>query len=172
MILSIFLVGCSAPKGVNFSVDNEGSVIKGITYNYDKFRQQGWLSTEWYVSSKEEPYVSVKYRSLYEDGNLSFIQLYARMGQSDWCFLNGAYDENGKKYEFHKVDTEISSVAGVVVVFEYFALSLTKEQLEKNALKSIEFKATGKKCDAKFIVDKKMSSAFLKTINQRATKQP
>jgi|TARA_R110001583_G_scaffold195495_2_gene374266 hypothetical protein len=169
LITVILLTGCASTIGFNFSVGSEESVAKGITYNYDKFEKQGWLTTEMYLLSKQSPSVTIKYRSLYENNKQSFIQLYGRMGNSDWCFLDSAYDENGRKYNFNKIDTEVSSGAGVVAVFEYFALDLTLEQLKRFSDKGIEFKVSGKRCDAKFTLDKKISSAFLNAITKRET---
>jgi uncharacterized protein YceK len=166
-IIAGLLSGCASTIGYNFSVGSEESVTEGITYNYDKFEKHGWLTTEMYLLSKQSPAITIKYRSFYKNDKQSFIQLYGRMGSADWCFLDSAYDENGRKYNFHKIDREVSSGGGVIVVFEYFSLDLTIEQLNRFADQSIEFKISGDRCNAKFTLDKKISSAFLNAITKK-----
>lgn len=166
--VSSLLSGCASKIGYNFSAGSTESVTNGITYDYDKFQKHGWLSTELYLSNGGDTYNSVtyKFRALYEDNKRSFIQIYGKMGSNGWCFLDSAFDEKGNEYQFSQIDREVLSGSGGRI-FEHFALSISKEQLESLAKGNLTFKAIGSKCDSKFTIDKLVSSAFIDSINSR-----
>lgn len=168
IILSFVVSGCASTIGYNLSVGSEESVMKGITYDYDKFQKHGWLATELYLSSGGSSYNSVtyKFRALYEDNKRSFIQIYGRMGSSSWCFLESAFDEKGNEYKFSQIDREVISGSGGRI-FEHFALTISKEQLESLTKGNFSFKAIGSRCDSEFTVDKLVSSVFFNSINSR-----
>lgn len=166
IILSFVVSGCASTIGYNLSVGSEESVTKGITYDYDKFQKHGWLTTELYLSEGGSSYNNVryKYRALYENNKINFIQIYGEMSSSGWCFLDEAFDQTGTEYKFSKIDREVFSGERI---FEYFGLTISKEKLEDLAKNDRSFKAVGSKCDAKFTIDNRVSSAFLNSINSK-----
>jgi uncharacterized protein YceK len=166
IILGFLLSGCASTLGYNFSAGSEDSVKKGITYDYDEFQKHGWLSTELYLSDGGSSYnhVTYKYRALYENNKISFIQIYGRMGSNSWCFLDKAFDRMGNEYKFIRIDREVVSGG---IIFEHFGLEISKNKLESLAKSNLSFKAIGSKCDANFTVDKLISSAFLNSVNSR-----
>jgi hypothetical protein len=164
----LFMNACA----YNMSVGSKEAAAKGVTYSYDKFKKTGWLTTEQYQSSTKEPVTLYHLRAMYEGGEKSprFVQVYGEMfSQIGWCFLNSAYDENGTKYKFTKVDKDVAAgaYAGQTIIHEHFAINLSVESLEKLAMKDTEFKAVGKKCDSIFKVDYRVAGAFLDSINKR-----
>ncbi|MGB2739683.1 MAG: hypothetical protein WBC60_03910 [Cognaticolwellia sp.] len=165
-IIAGLLSGCASTIGYNFSVGSEESVTKGITYKYDEFQKQGWLSTESYLSDGGGLYTSVtyNYRALYENNKISFIQIYGRMGSEDWCFLDEAFDEQGNEMRFNRIDRDALTGGRV---FEDFGLTISKEKLALLAKNKFSFKAVGSKCDVIFTVDKRVSAAFYDSISNR-----
>ncbi|QIR16632.1 hypothetical protein [Shewanella aestuarii] len=165
-VLSLLLIGgCSSMIGYNFTAGSKESVAKKIVYNYDEFEREGWLETEMYRGSSAQPGTNYKYRAYYtKNSELSFIQIYAKTFNSDWCFINRISEFNGNVYNFHEISRDVSS-SGSVSVVESFALDVTKSQLEQLAQNNTKFKAIGQKCDSTFEIDKNVSSAFLDAVN-------
>ena len=156
----------------NLNVGSKEAAAKGVTYSYDKFTKSGLLKTEQYQSATKEPVTLYHLRALYEGNknNPNQIQIYGEMfSQIGWCFLDSAYDENGTKYKFIKIDKDVAAgaYAGQSIIHEHFALDLSVEALEQLSIKDTEFKAVGKKCNSIFKVDHRVASAFLDSISKR-----
>ena len=171
---SVFLLNACA---YNVNVGSKEAAAKGITYNYDKFKSEGWLRSEVYVGGMSEPVTNYNYRAKYgkDSSTPDFIQLYGKMfSQNGWCFINTAYDSTGREYKLHEVDRNVASNSAMgvsyVVVHEYFAIDISVERLEEFAKADIELKATGKKCDTIFKVDHRVSAAFLDETKKRMNK--
>lgn len=161
----------------NLNVGSKEAAAKGVTYSYDKFKSQGWLKTEVYQGGMSEPVTQYNYRASYRDNSTSpdFIQVYGKMfSQNGWCFIDAAYDELGNEYKLHKIGRNVvsDSAMGVsyVVIHEYFAIDISLGKLKELAVKDVEFKAAGKKCDSVFKVDHRVSAAFLDAIQKRIDK--
>jgi len=156
----------------NLNVGSKEAAAKGVTYSYDKFTKSGLLKTEQYQSATKEPVTLYHLRAMYggDENNLNQIQIYGEMfSQIGWCFLDSAYDENGTKYKFIKIDKDVAAgaYAGQTIVHEHFAINLSVQVLEQLSLRDTEFKAVGKKCDSIFKVDHRVAGAFLDSINDR-----
>ena len=57
---SVFLLNACA---YNVNVGSKEAAAKGITYNYDKFKSEGWLRSEVYVGGMSEPVTNYNYRA-------------------------------------------------------------------------------------------------------------
>lgn len=174
LITTMLLINACA---YNLNVGSKEAAAKGVTYNYDKFKKSGWLETEVYQGGISQPVTHYRYRAKYSHNSntADFIQIYGKMfSQAGWCFINSAYDGDGRRYKLHEIDREVvsDSAMGVsyVVVHEHFAIDVSLERLEELSKKDLEFKAVGKKCDTVFKVDHRVSAAFLDEIKSRSNK--
>lgn len=160
--------GCSSLIGYNMFVGSKNSVKKGISYEYDPFEQSGWLETESYSGNNEMPAASYLFRANFsKNEELSFIQIYVTTYTKDWCFINSVYGSDGKKYDFVAIDRYIDTSSGSVSTREVFAFKISKSQLDFWSDKQPEFKAVGKRCDAKIKIDERVSSAFLESLEMK-----
>jgi uncharacterized protein YceK len=166
--LVLIFTGCASVVGYHQPAKNEQSVNKLITYKFDELDKSGWLSTATYLAAFEESYgsgVKHSYRASFSSNNeLVFIQLYITLiSSSGWYFINEVLDKNGTSFEFTEIDREVFGGA----VHETFAITLTKNQLIEFAKSDKRLKAKGQKGSGIFVVSKHLSSAFLKSINER-----
>jgi hypothetical protein len=166
--LVLIFTGCASVVGYHQPAKNEQSVKKLITYKFDEFDKSGWLSSAQYLIEFEDSYgigVKHKYRASYDSNNeLVFIQLYITlMSDSGWYFITEVLDTNGTNFEFIEIDKEALGGA----VHETFAITVTKNQLIEFAKSDKRLKAKGQKGSGIFTVSKHLSSAFLKSVNER-----
>ncbi len=84
---------------------------------------------------------------------------------NEWYFINDIRDSNGSKFNFVNIDRDVLSGGSV---HEHFAITITKEELYSFSQADKRFKVIGKKGNGVFTVSKHLSSAFLKSIEQRA----
>jgi hypothetical protein len=164
----LIFTGCASVVGYHQPAKNEQSVNKLITYTFDEFDKSGWLSTAKYLGDFEGSSgsgVTHKYRANYDSNNeLEFIQLYMTlMSSSGWYFITEVLDTNGTNFEFIEIDKEALGGA----VHETFAITITKNQLKEFAKSDKRLKAKGQKGSGIFTVSKHLSSAFLKSVNER-----
>lgn len=165
----LVLTGCSSITGFNlFAPSDEQSVAELITYEYDEFDKDAWLSTAVYQDTLENDGGDIlyHYRALYDKNNrLKFIQLYMKLRTFGWSFINDIKDVEGNKFKFSQIDRE--AITGNVV-HETFAIIITKKQLAQFAQKDHRFKIIGDRDRDVFSVSKYVSSAFLKAVNARS----
>src|SRR5690554_8238879 len=79
------------------TIPQDSSIISSkITINQDSFNNQTWIETPLYLSRQgftDRFPVQIKFRALYKDDELSFIQLYATSTNLNWGFFHSANGE-------------------------------------------------------------------------------
>lgn len=147
------------------TIPQDSSIISSkITINQDSFNNQTWIETPLYLSRQgftDRFPVQIKFRALYKDDELSFIQLYATSTNLNWGFFHSANGEDGTKLDFVKIDGVVSSSGGVVLTEEHFGLSISKDYLSKMSKKDWQIKVYGKRNEGIFIVPMSLSKAFI-----------
>lgn len=143
--------------------ENPSLISSKITINLDTFKNQTWIETPLYLSRQgftDRFPVQIKFRALYKNDELSFIQLYVTSTNLDWGFFHSANGEDGMKLDFVKIDGVVSSNAGVVLTEEHFGLSIPKDYLTKMMEKDWQIKVYGKRNEGVFVVPSSLSKAF------------
>ena len=166
-VISILTAGCASTIGYNFNVSSEEKVAKGITYNFDNYTQKGQLKTESYLSEGGEPGKAITYfyRAYFKNNTITHIQLYTQLRSAGWCFLDKVYNEFGQTKDITLIDREVISGE---YVWEDLALNLSRYDIKKFSQQDMNFKAVGKRCSIEFKIDKRVSSAFNKSLEKGA----
>lgn len=159
----IFFTACSS----NIPKDS-GAIASKITVKKDAFKNQTWVSTPLYLSRQgvtDTFPVNLKYRALYQQGQLSFIQLYVTSAGMDWGFYHSANGEDGHAFEFVDIDNQTEVTGNIVSTKEHYALQLPRDYLLKMANKDWQIKVYGKRKEGVFVVPASLSTAFADKLN-------
>jgi len=159
----LFLIAC----GGNIPSSHE-EISSKITVTKDRFKGQTWIESPLYRSRKgftDTFPVQIKYRALYENNRMMFIQLYGTASGIDWGFFNSAYGVDGTEIEFIDIDGTVNASGGIVTTTEHFALTIPVDYLEKMSQKDWEIKVYGDRREGVFGVPKSLSKAFLNKLN-------
>lgn len=165
-LLCFFLGGCASITGYHSAPTEVSEASKLITYDYDEFDKEGWLSTAKYLGpfGNGSDGVTYNYRAKYREGKLEFVQLYMTLMANDWYFINEISDTSNDSFNLIEIDREVMSGS---VIHEDFAITLNIGQLKSFAKQDKRFKVSGKRGSGVFTVSKQVTSAFIKELETR-----
>ncbi|MCW5610586.1 MAG: hypothetical protein KIS83_07885 [Rubrivivax sp.] len=159
LLLPLAFLGCANTVPPSSSSANADQVL----IETDSFKQQTWVKTPLYLSRQgftDTFPVQISWRALSKDGRTQFIQLYVLKVGTDWGFYHSANGEDGHKFQFVKVDGQVSTAGGMVTTSEHFALSVPRDYLQKITQKDWKIKVYGRRDEGVFTVPSVLSDAF------------
>ncbi|EPQ9967057.1 hypothetical protein ACUYO1_003333 [Vibrio vulnificus] len=173
--LVFLLVGCQSLKHAyydNIYISNTPNNIDevNVSYDFDPFKENGWLTSSYYMSwfESDTNVIAYKYRALYSSEKATspqFIQLYFVLKSPDWYFIESIYNENGVKYTVNLIDRGTANAGNV---YEYFAIQLNKKQLDELSSSDLRLKIVGKKGTETFSVSSLVAQSFRANLEKRA----
>jgi hypothetical protein len=172
--LLISLMGCQSLKHAYYDrveIAKAPQVIADVNtaFTYDKFEGHGWLSTDYHMSWFESAQngIAYKYRAFFAkeySAKPEFIQLYFTLKSPSWYFIDSVYNENGIKYSFTSIERDTASAGNV---YEYFAVTLTIQQLLELEKSNLSLKIVGGKDVEIFPVSKLVAQSFHEALESR-----
>ena len=158
-IAIILISGCTGSLP-----NNSESAASQTTIEYDKFKNLTVVKTPLYLSRKgftDTFPVSIAYRAFFKKGSPAIIQLYVKKVGMDWGFYNEAFGEDGHKFNFLKIDSDVGSIGYMVTTTEHFGLSIDPDQLAAMSEKDYEIKVYGTRDSGSFVVPASLTQGFL-----------
>ncbi|EOB3570696.1 hypothetical protein CRN61_19735 [Vibrio vulnificus] len=172
--LVVMLAGCQSLKHAYYDridVSNTPESVEAVnvTYDFDQFEKEGWLTSDYYISWFESGTngIAYKYRAFYESENANspqFIQLYFVLKSPDWYFVDSVYNEKGVKYPVTLIDRDTANAGNV---YEYFAIKLTAAKLQELTESDLRLKIVGKKGEEIFPVSALVAQSFQDSLKQK-----
>lgn len=167
------LSGCQSLKHAYYDridISNAPESIQNVnvTYDFDEFEKEGWLTSDYYMSGFESGTngIAYKYRAFYnskESGSPQFIQLYFVLKSPDWYFVDSVYNENGFEYPVTLIDRDTANQGNV---YEYFAIKLTAENLRELGNSDLRLKISGQKGEEIFPLSALVAQSFQDNLMQ------
>lgn len=153
MAAMLLFSGCVATNSIRTSID----VFSQTTIDNDPYKKTTWIYTPRFEGYRYDSLL----RALIKNKNLITYQFYVSDEAEDWRFYSNAYDKSGAELDFIEIDREVTRG----ITKEDFAISLSKNYLEKSIAKGINIKASGKRGDKVFFMPGYFIEGFLKKID-------
>ncbi|MGF1697911.1 hypothetical protein L4C54_19810 [Vibrio lamellibrachiae] len=173
--LVFMLVSCQSLKHayydrIDISNTPESVEAVNVTYEFDQFEKEGWLTSDyymsWFVSGANG--IAYKYRAFYKSENANspqFIQLYFVLKSLDWYFVDSVYNEKGFEYPVTLIDRDTANAGNI---YEYFAIKLTTAKLQELTDSDLRLKIVGKEGEEVFPLSALVAQSFQDSLRQKA----
>ncbi|EKZ9057761.1 hypothetical protein ACIL2K_004352 [Vibrio vulnificus] len=175
LALVMIIAGCQSLKHayydrINISNTPESVEAVNVTYDFDQFEKEGWLTSNYYMSWFESGTngIAYKYRAFYKSESATlpeFVQLYFVLKSPDWYFVDSVFNENGFEYPVTLIDRDTSTGGNI---YEYFAVKLTTAKLQELTESDLRLKMVGKKGEEIFPLSALVAQAFQDRLSERA----
>lgn len=160
VIAVALMSGCSTIGGDQVSIGSADEINQKITLQQDPLTKSQDLQTASYWAKCDGKFDGVGYRyrtSVYSNAHQQ-TQLYIRLKSSQGSYgINKAFDETGSSYPVTVYSPESKSDS---VVYEYFALDFSSEQLKAATKDPLTLQLVGDKNKCKIVVEKPVSRVF------------
>ena len=140
-----------------------------VTYDFDQFEREGWLTSDYYMSWFESGSngIAYRYHAFYKSENANspqFIQLYFVLKSPNWYFIDSVYNENGFEYPVTLIDRDTANAGNI---YEYFAIKLTTRNLQELTDSDLRLKIVGKKGEETFPLSALVAQSFKDSLKQK-----
>jgi len=92
------------------------------------------------------------------------MEVYFTLKSPSWYFIDSVYNENGIKYSFTSIVRDTASPGNI---YEYFAVTLTIQQLLELEKSNLSLKIVGEKDAEIFTVSKLVAQSFHEALESR-----
>jgi len=139
-------------------------VYTNTTIHHDKYTKRTTISGPYFEN--DELLELIHMRTI-DVGNLEYNQIYISTLQSTWNFYYTAYDHNGNKLDFVKIQHIVNDDSDCR---EVFAITLTNKQLNDAIKLGMNFKVVGDRGDRIIKISSYYFKGFMDKVNYYKTK--
>ena len=172
------IVGCVPPQNKysphTFKTPSTRQAVYGkTTVTSDPYNKSSWIKSPAYTSNYiagSGKLQSSKLRAYVKNKEVVHYQFYASDSDKNrWRFFDSAYDSQGTKLKFHRIDREVSKGAWTN---EIFAIDLSREYLEGALSAGLNIKVYGKRNNQIFRLPGLYIAGFLDKVDFYTGKKP